>query len=207
MAGLIGFVGGECQGPEGQKMGMGKLAVGSTIFKRKFRWGLTLKPKCLGGKGIPEYLVKVAARPSLSIEETEINMMHGKMYIPGKASWETITVTFYDVVGKEVSSDIGSLYGWIIGNYDFTKGIQTGLCMGAAVDNYAATIILTMYSGCGLTLEKWTIKDAWPQAVNWNDLDYSSSEEATIEVTVRYSDVTYDSDCLKGIGGCCEPCK
>ena len=55
-------------------------------------------------------------------------------------------------------------------------------------------------------LEKWTIFDAWPQAVNWNDLDYSSSEEATVEVTVRYSDVSYDSACLQAKGGCCTSC-
>ena len=184
-------------------MGMGPLADKATIFKRKFRWGMSIK-SC--GGLIPEYLVKVAARPNLSVEETEINMKHGKMYIPGKASWETITVTLYDVVGPQVKADIGALYSWILSVYDFSKGIQNGLCMGSAIQDYAGVVTLNMYSGCGTVLEVWTLADAWPQAINWNDLDYSSSEEATIELTLRYANVSYDSNCMTNTGCTCSTC-
>jgi len=187
-------------------MGMGKLASPTTIFKRKFRWGLTIQMPC-SGPTLEEYMVKVAARPNLSIEETEINMKHGKMYIPGKASWETITVTFYDIAGSEVASQITALYSWIISVFDFTTGLQGNLCMGDMYKNYAGIVTLQMYSGCGDVLEKWVLKDAWPQAVNWNDLDYSSSEEATIEMTLRYANVEYSSPCMEFSGGCCGPCK
>jgi hypothetical protein len=98
------------------------------------------------------------------------------------------------------------LYSWIISTYDFTSGIQNGLCMGSAINDYSATVVLNMYSGCGVPLETWTLSDAWPQAINWNDLDYQSSEEATIEMTMRYANVTYDSDCLTASGGCCTSC-
>jgi hypothetical protein len=193
-------------------MGMGSLADPGTIFKRKFRWGLSITPapksQC-AWQNIPEYMVKVAARPNLSIEETEINSKHGKMWIPGKASWETITVTFYDVFpgGSSGGAGIAGLYGWIVSVYDFTSGIQNNLCMGSATKDYTGVVTLKMYSGCGDVLEIWTLLDAWPQAINWNDLDYSSSEEATIEMTLRYANVTYSSDCLMTSGGCCTSCQ
>jgi hypothetical protein len=191
-------------------MGMGSLVDGGTVFKRKFRWGMSINPGCVGVQ-IPEYMVKVAARPNLSIEQTEINSKHGKMWIPGKASWETITVTFYDVFPGSLTSNttgagISSLYGWIVSTYDFTSGIMNGLCMGSAIKDYTAVVTLNMYSGCGQVLETWTLLDAWPAAVNWNDLDYSSSEEATIELTLRYADVQYNSSCLSSQGGCCTGC-
>jgi hypothetical protein len=191
-------------------MGMGKLAAPSTIFKRKFRWGLVITPKCGSVGEIPEYMVKVASRPNLSLEETEIHSKNGKMYIPGKASWETITVTFYDIVGSEVNSEVGSLYNWIIAMYNFidTAGIRGPLQMADSIDQYAGVAVLTMYSGCGEPLEIWTLKDAWPQAINFGDLDYSSSEEATIEMTLRYCDVTYEAKCATVTKpDCCSVCQ
>lgn len=190
-------------------MGMGLLADPTTIFKRKFRWGLTIETGCRT-ETIPEYLVKVASRPNLAIEETEINSKNGKMYIPGKASWETITVTFYDVSGKSVRSDIGKLYNWIISVYDFMNpgGLRGELHMADSVHMYAGKATLSMYSGCGNILEKWTLLDAWPSAVNFGDLDYSSSEEATIELTLRYSNVIYSGEGCSTITrkDCCESC-
>ena len=194
-------------------MGMGLLVDSTTIFKRKFRWGMTITPLCTKGNNtsIEEEFVKLASRPNITIEETEINMKNGRTWIPGKASWETITVTFYDVVGEAAGTGIMALYSWLASVYNFTEGIQGGprggnknvAHMGSARSDYSAVINLRMYSGCGDTLEEWTLKDAWPQAINFGDLDYASSEEATIELTVRYSDVEYCS-CAGEFDYCCD---
>ena len=51
------------------------------------------------------------------------------------------------------------------------------------------------------------MKDVWPTAINFGDLDYSNSEEATIELTLRYSDVQYENICPgSNISACCSPC-
>lgn len=191
-------------------MGMGVLVDDTTIFKRKFRWGMTITPKCKtgGNKAISEEFVKLASRPNITIEETEINMKNGRTWIPGKASWETITVTFYDIVGEAAGQGIMALYTWLASVYDFTQGIQGSRTervarMGSSISDYAAEIELRMYSGCGEVLEQWELLDAWPQAINFGDLDYASSEEATIELTIRYSDVRYCS-CAGEFGPCCE---
>lgn len=192
-----------------KKMSMGALASGDVIFKRKFRWGLQITPYC-SNMAIDEVFVKIASRPNISFEETEINMKNGKFYIPGKATWEAITVTFYDVAGKPetVGTGIAAIYGWLASVYSFQKrnALQESLCMGAAMQDYAAKATLNMYSGCGDVLETWEITDAWPQAVNWGDLDFSSSEEATIEVTLRYANVYFSSLCMTPPGTCCTNC-
>ena len=74
-------------------MGIGRLGFQNTVFKRKFRFTFELEDIC-GGKKVPKHYVKVASRPNLSIEETEINFLNAKTWIPGKASWETMTVTY-----------------------------------------------------------------------------------------------------------------
>ena len=189
-------------------MALGKLGSQDLIFKRKFRWTFKVQETCDGKKDIPECYVKVAARPSLTVEETEINFLNSKGWLPGKAAWETITVTYYDVGGKgdEVDSEgIANLWGWLATIYNFSKGTKSE--QGANRKNYAGKGVLTLYDGCGKGIEEWTLEDMWPQAINFGELDYSSSEECTIELTLRYSKVQYDNQCGNKIAPCeCAGC-
>ena len=182
-------------------MGMGKLGFSNVVFKRKFRWSFEVRNIC-GGLVVPRDYVKLAARPNVSIEETEINFMHGKTWIPGKGSWETITVTYYDVAN---TTDNFPLYSWLASVYEFTNPVL--LRMGSSRRDYSGTGILTLYDGCGQELEIWELNDMWPQAINFGELDYSSSEEVTIELTLRYSQVAYQSLCPQFVpSSCCTPC-
>ena len=181
-------------------MGIGQLGFRNLVFKRKFRFTFVLEEIC-GSQRVPEHFVKVASRPNLSIEETEINFLNAKTWIPGKASWETITVTYVDVASPEM----GPLFNWMASVYNFTDPIQ--LEQGSQRADYTATGVLKLWDGCGQLLEIWTMKDVWPTAINFGDLDYSNSEESTIELTLRYSDVSYENICPGlAISPCCSPC-
>ena len=171
-----------------RNMGIGQLGGNDLIFKRKFRWTFRFENICQSLQ-VPEHFVKMAARPNLTIEETEINFLNAKTWIPGKASWETITLTYYDVATR----DNANLWNWLASVYNFTNPVS--LEMGANRNQYAGRGILVLYDGCGTPLERWQLDDAWPQAINFGELDYSSSEEATIELTLRYSQVRYQSLC------------
>ena len=78
-----------------QLMGIGPIGTSNNvIFKRKFRWTFEVQDVCAGGNNlgnIPSSYVKLAARPNISFDETEINFLQGKMFIPGKATFETVT--------------------------------------------------------------------------------------------------------------------
>lgn len=171
----------------GQNMGMGKLGGNTTVFKRKFRWTFeAITPD------VPPDFCKLAARPNLSIEETEINFLNAKMFIPGKGTWETITVTYYDTNGD----GMGAIFGWIATVYDFIDGDgETSLNQASQWGTYGGTVQLKLYDGCGSTMETWTLKNVWPQAANFGELDYSSSEEVTVELTLRYSFVQLIRNC------------
>ena len=186
---------------DNKPMGIGVIGQPDMVFKRKFRWTFEIRGFCDNeANAVPEHFVKMAARPNVAIEETELNHLNAKMWIPGKASWETITVTYIDVAHEEMRS----LYNWLASVYDYTDPIN--LRMGTKRD-WRATGILNLYDGCGEVLEIWNLQNMWPTAMNFGDLDYSSSEEATIELTLRYSQVSYRSLCPDFIPeGCCTPC-
>ena len=187
-------------------MGMGQLGNGNVVFKRKFRWTFSVSDICNGKKSIPSSFVKLASRPNLSIEETEINFLNGKMWIPGKGTWETITVTYYDVSGVgDEGGDMSDVYSWIASVYDFTDPVA--LKQSSKKSSYSGTGLLTLYDGCGNSMETWTMKHMWPQAINFGELDYSSSDECNVELTLRYAEVKYVNDCKgKAIEPCCEGC-
>lgn len=185
-------------------MGIGKLGLTQgLLFKRKFRWTFAVDNINGGAKSVPPDYVKVASRPNVSFEETEINYLHGKMYIPGKATFENITVTYYDVAPVR-SDTILHLYDWIGSVYDFLSPDRNGVDtranprMSTNADGpggYAALGTLTMLDGGGLALEAWQLFSCWPQSVNFGDLDYSSNEESTLELTLRYQFAKWNNYC------------
>jgi hypothetical protein len=181
-------------------MGIGRLGFNNLIFKRKFRFTFELQDIC-GGQSVPNYYVKVASRPNLEVEETEINFLNAKTWIPGKASWQTMSVTYLDVA----TADAAPLFSWLASVYNFTDPINLG--MGSKRSDYSATAILKLWDGCGQLLEKWTMKDVWPTNIDFGDLDYSASEIVEIALTLRYSEVKYEPICPSfGITSCCTPC-
>lgn len=196
--------------PQIQGMGIGQVGVGdpNVVFKRKFRWTLEVMGKGGCPFRVPPYFVKVAARPNLSFEETEINFLNDKTWIPGKASWEAITVTYMDVAGTLGGDAAGGnlgLYDWLTNVFDFTR--PTRKFMNSRRINYAGEATLTLWDGCGNPLEIWKLLDAWPQAINFGDLDYSSSDTVDIELTLRYSQVSFEHRCPgHQIALCCEGC-
>jgi hypothetical protein len=190
-------------------MGIGQLGGSGVLHKRKFRWTFEVfKQGDNGAQGaqlVPEHFVKTAARPNITIEETEINFLNAKTYIPGKGTWETLTVTYYDVAVQGGTGNEG-LWTWLANVYDYTKPVS--LKQNSIRKGYAGVGSLKLYDGCGTALEQWTMGDMWPQAVNFGELDYASSEEVTIEVTLRYSNVAYKSlsGCVKEPRPNCESC-
>jgi hypothetical protein len=183
-------------------MGMGVIGNPDMVFKRKFRWTFEILGFCNNIQNIiPEHFIKSASRPNLSLEELEINHLNAKTWIPGKASWETITVTYIDVAHAEMET----LWNWLATIYDFTDPVQ--LSMGTKRD-WDATGILNMYDGCGVLLETWQLQHMFPTAINFGEVDYSSSEECTIELTLRYSDLKYQSFCPAFTPtSCCTGCQ
>ncbi len=185
----IGYISGE----KGQK----------SVFKRKFRWTLSIG-KYLGGstedEAVSEYMwyAKVANRPSLTVEETEINHLHEKHFISGKPSWETMAVTIYDVkFDPATSTSSGSelvLHKWLNSVWkfsdasDFTPstGNYKPFDMGDHNLEYKMDLTLRLLDGHGDTMESWLLSGAWPASTSWGDLDYSSSDTADVEVTIRY---------------------
>jgi T4-like virus tail tube protein gp19. len=187
----------------GFDMGLGKIGMPATMLKRQFRWTFWVEfepDSCLSGI-VPSSWVKVAARPNLDIDETQIDFLNGRTWIPGKGSWQTMTVTYYDAI----TADLAPLWSWLATVYNFVKPNQ--LHQASKRKDYGGKAHLELYDGCGNYVEKWTLKDCWPKAVNFGTLDYASSDVVTVELTLRYSQVEYEQTACGGAwSNCCNAC-
>lgn len=151
-------------------MDMGKQFTSNP--KRKFRWTIEVE----GAEGLTWY-AKTFARPSLTIEETELNFRHEKMWIAGKPSWESVSLVVLDVQEDD------AIYNWIHDVYQFSEGGKT---MGFDADGYKKVVTLKMLDAKGSPVETWKLENAWPSTANWGDLDYSASDTADVECTIRF---------------------
>jgi len=204
--------------PGGDAMGVGSVGIGNpdVVFKRKFRWTFEVEGKSRQCPfAVPAYFCKISARPNISFEDTELNWLNDKMWIPGKASWETITVTYLDAAGTLSGPDAGAnlgLYQWLLNVYDFAVPTDGNVNftlkrMNSKRKAYSGEVTLRLWDGCGHELEQWKLLDAWPQAINFGDLDYSSSDTVDIELTLRYSMVQFTHKCPDNpYKHCCEEC-
>lgn len=179
------------------QMGIGPLGAPNVIIKRKNRWTLAISTPC---GNLPAWACKTAARPSLDIEENEINFLNATSWLPGKAKWQPISVTFYDVA----SQDFQGLFNWIATIYHFEDPVNLPMSEKAG---WAGVALLQMYDGCGGLLESWELGSLFPTNINFGDLDYGSGDFSTIDLTLRYSEVKYRGNCA-GITptSCCRGC-
>lgn len=169
------------------QMGIGWVGSPRVIIKRKFRWTMLVRWG-QGGNFISYWYVKVAARPKFTVDNAEIPFLNATTWMPGRVKWDPIQVSFHDV-GGDGSSDMASLYGWILSLYNFND--QVNLYQSEKVGWYGE-VELGLYDGCGSQLERWTLDSCYPETVDFGGLDYGSSEAVTVDLTLRYSDVKYE---------------
>jgi hypothetical protein len=180
-------------------MGIGLLNAPSTILKRKFRFLFGIQ-YCQSGSAntnnvVSPSFVKSANRPDITIQDTELNFLNQTTWIPGKAKWETIEVTYWDVAGAQNAG----LFSWLASVYNFTSVCRF---QSTALADYGGIATIVMLDGCGNPLESWILNDAWPSSIKFGELSYESSDVAEVTLTLRYSDVQYNSFC----GGNINPC-
>jgi hypothetical protein len=178
-----------------QGMGLGNLGRDTTIFKRKFRWEFEI-PGLVGG-GINMCPPNAAARPKLTFNDFQVNHLVEIITIPGRPVWNPITLTLYDIM---LDNNKHPIYEWILSlygaapnfGYKFSGG-ATGAANAAMGKSYLGDhrfkkpqAYITMYDGCGSRLEQWTLENVFPSDADFGELDYSSSDVATIAVTLKY---------------------
>lgn len=135
-------------------------------------------------------------RPSVSFEEITIDIYNSKLYLAGKHSWEMVTVNLRDDASGNVTKLVGQQ---LQKQLDFME--QASAASG--IDYKFVTKVEMLDGGNGVTqpvvLETWELYGCYLQNVNYNDLNYASSEVVTISMSIRF-DNAVQSPVQGGVG-------
>lgn len=150
---------------------------------RQNRWIMTFTslPEVIEGDGAEElsFAAHTANRPQITFDETEYHRMNERFYTAGKPTWNTISMTFYDFIkGKNSASHI--MWEWSNKIYNPVTGAMNYKMA------YTTNSVLSLLDPAGNVAETWNLFYLWPQDINWNELDSSSSEIMNVNVTFRY---------------------
>ena len=122
-------------------------------------------------------------RPELNFENQTLDVYNSRVYYAGKHTWNPLTVTLRDDVNNAVSKLVGEQ---IQKQFDFFE--QASAASG--VDYKFTTRIEMLDGGNGASapniLETFELYGAFIESVNYNTLNYATSEPATITLTLRY---------------------
>ena len=160
----------------GRNMGLGVLGGSDICIKRKFRWMFYIDG--VVGEGINMLPPDKGGRPSMSFKEIEAQHLNETIFFAGTPDWKPIQVTLVDI--KTRSSPV---FDWLKNQYDPCDDRGTWKRPGPM---WKRDIRLEMYDGCGEVLEKWIMRNAWPNNIEWSDLDMSQSDYCVIDITMRY---------------------
>jgi hypothetical protein len=147
--------------------------------RRKHRWIFEYIGKGAGSFTEAELLIlQSASRPNIKFEEPEMHHNQEVARFAGKQDWEPVNLVWYDA---EQNPDVSrSIYQWI------ETIVNMSTIVVAAPVNYKRTASLALLNGAGQPSERWMMYGTWPAQSNWQELNYTSSEILTIEVTMRY---------------------
>jgi len=138
--------------------------------KRKFRWVFAVE-------GLDAFLMKTAARPNVTIEETEISYINSTRYLAGKSKFEAITVTLHDPIAPSGAQQVME---WVRTHFESVSG------RAGYADFYKRDCQLKLLDPVGTVVELWDIKGAFLTNATFGDLDYGGSDPAEISLTIRF---------------------
>jgi hypothetical protein len=122
-------------------------------------------------------------RPSVTFDEIPIEIYNSRLYLAGKHTWEMLTVNLRDDASGQVSRLVGEQ---LQKQLDFME--QASAASG--IDYKFLTRCEILDGGNGTStptvLETWEMYGCYVNQVNYNDLNYGSSEPVTITMQIRF---------------------
>ena len=156
--------------------------------KRQFRFELKLGP-------FEKYAITKVNRPSFEIGESEHNYLNHKFYYPGRVTWQDISFTIIDPVKPDHTGLLMKML--MASGYRFPNSAEVMRTISKSEATSAtgtATILVygannpgsKMDDPSAQLLETWNLKNPWMKTVTMGDLDYTSDEMLTMDITMRY---------------------
>ena len=122
-------------------------------------------------------------RPNLSFETTTIDVYNSKVYLAGKHTWETVTLTLREDVSNNVQKLVGEQ---LQKQFDFFE--QSAAASGSDYKFVTRIEITDGANGANVVnvLETFELYGCYVESANYNQLAYGTSDPVTVTLSLRY---------------------
>ena len=152
--------------------------IETDFYDKAFSWEPKYQHKfILQIDGIPGFLIKTSAKPSLTNGEVVLDHINVKRKLKGKSSWNSIAITMYDAI---MPSGAQAVMEWVRMHHESATGRDGYASM------YKKDITLHQLSPLGEIIEEWTLKGTFISESSFGDLDWSTEDAVNITATLRY---------------------
>jgi hypothetical protein len=127
--------------------------------------------------GIPTYIIKAAARPSLTNGEIVLDHINIDRKVKGKTRWNDVSITLYDPI---VPSGAQAVMEWVRAHHESATG-RNGYST-----QYKKDITFNSLAADGEKIEEWILKGAFIADTNFGQMDWGTEDAVQIEVTLKY---------------------
>lgn len=125
-------------------------------------------------------------RPQLDFEEVTLHRYNSVSYIAGKHSWSSCSLTIEDdltgLASSAVTTQLERQQRLIGANAIGGQWLNTA----ATASGYKFGTEIRQLDGNETASEIWALEGCWIQAADFGDLDYSTGEAVTINLTLRF---------------------
>jgi hypothetical protein len=192
------FVSSENRNLQGKKLPMVSQALDSV---RAYQWEITFYSVPVdpafgaNGGGRPLTLAaKSVSQTGYTIEDIEVHRVNDKVFYPGKASTEELTVQFDNIYQTKMSS---LLYEWIKTIYNPVTGEfenNRQVTLGSVAGNFKTVADIVQLDNKGKPMSFTRLYGIYPKSWKQAEFNYSTNEFHTIEVTFRYDFIVQNAN-------------
>jgi hypothetical protein len=123
------------------------------------------------------------SRPNLSFAKITLPVYNSTVYMAGKHTWQPMTVNIRDDAGGNVSRLVGEQ---LQKQLDFVEQASA-----AAASDYKFSAYIDILDGGNgaqdaTILERWELYGCYLESVNWNTMNYGTSEDVKIALTIQF---------------------
>ena len=126
-------------------------------------------------------------RPQVDFADIDVPIYNSTVRLAGTYTWSDLTCQIRDDAGGNVSRLVGEQ---LQKQLDFTEMASAA----AGIDYKFLTRFEILDGGNGagepVVLENWEIYGCYLKSVNYNNMDYGTSEVATISMTIRFDNAS-----------------
>lgn len=151
-------------------------------IKHRFRVRVINFGPIAGGLELTQQVMTMD-RPTVQFNPVELHSYNSRMYYAEKPNWQTVNMEVRDDITNSVSKLVGHQLQKQMNFFEQTSS-------AAGINYKFTTLIEVMDGGNEGVFEQWTLEGCFLENVNYNQLDYTSSDPVTITMGIRYDNAT-----------------